>query len=790
MKNNIPHINRIISFLLFTLAFIYSAYSQEYSVKGQVTDLTGKPVPFASVVIEGTQKGTLTDDNGYFSLSMEMQQERIYVQSMGYETTAAEIPNALPGSGLIRIALKPSEYKMDEVLVSGKSTTFKLKEKAFNVAALEVNKLQNANLDVGNVLSRVTGVNIREQGGLGSGFIFSINGLSGKQVKFFMDGVPMDNYGSSFSINNIPVNLIERVEVYKGVGPVWLGSDALGGAVNIITRENDDNYLDASYSFGSFNTHKVAINGFWSIGSKGLSMQTTAFYNYSDNNYRVDDLEKHDLLGNVTGNMSAIRFHDSYRSAMLQTKVGFQNRSFADKLFVGLTASGNHNNVQHGMSLERVFGQVHTRDRIVMPMFEYKKENLFMHGLSLSSYASYINGQYEVVDTSSREYKWDGSYTIRNNPNIGESDWQKSLFTFNDETVQAVNNARYENGSHTLAFNHTYSLFIRQGNDPFDPDIVPFSDPNHLEKSIFGFSYTKTFLNQKVSATLFSKYFLFNGKTIQEELYNENPTLTSHFTVFKKPGYGFAGTWKIMQGLQVKTSYENTYRLPDGREIFGNGLNIISNPLLAPEHSNNYNLGVFFHTLKNKNNFNIEANYFYRNASNLIRLAAAGAKGEYVNLSRANIQGIETEFTYKREVFTFTLNGTYQNLVNRTKFNENGTPNHTYLDRLPNIPYLFGNVVAGYTFHDFLNANGTFRVYLHSRYVNEFFLQWPGHGEVKPSIPTQFIQNLECDYSFRDGKYNFSLAITNLLDSKAYDNFRIQKPGRAYYIKLRYFFKK
>ncbi len=752
--------------------------------------MSGKPVPFASVVLEGTQKGTLTDDEGNFTLSMEQQQDKIYVQSMGYETTAVEIPNALPGSGVIRIALKASEYKMDEVVVAGKSKSFLLKEKAFNVAALDVNKLQNASLDVGNILGRVTGVNIREQGGLGSGFVFSLNGLSGKQVKFFMDGVPMDNYGSSFSINNIPVNLIERVEVYKGVVPVWLGSDALGGAVNIITRERASNYLDASYSFGSFNTHKAAFNSAWQIGEKGLSVQTAAFFNYSDNNYRVDDLEKHDALGNVTGTMSAERFHDSYRSAMLHTKIGFQNRSFADKLFVGVTASGNHNNVQHGMSLERVFGQVHTRDRIIMPMLEYKKEDLFIEGFSLTAYASYINGQYDVVDTSSREYKWDGSYSIRNNPSIGESDWQKSLFTFNDETVLSVSNARYEKGSDELAFNHTYSLFIRQGSDPFDPDIVPFSDPNHLEKNIFGFSYTKTFLDDKLSATIFSKYFSFYGKTIQEELYNENPTATVHVTEFKKPGYGFAGTWKILKGLQVKTSYENTYRLPDGREIFGNGLNIISNPLLMPEHSTNYNLGAFFHKLKNKNNFSVEANYFYRNASNLIRLAAAGAKGEYVNLSRANIQGIETEFKYKREVFTFTLNATYQNLVNKTKFDENGTPNHTYLDRLPNIPYLFGNAVLGYTFYDFFNTKGTFQMHLHTRYVHKFYLQWPGHGDVKPSIPTQIIQNLECDYSTKEGRYNISLGVTNLLDSKAYDNFRIQKPGRAFYVKLRYFLNK
>jgi len=70
-----------------------------------------------------------------------------------------------------------------------------------------------------------------------------LNGFSGNQVRFFLDGVPMDNFGSSFQINNIPINFAERVEVYKGVVPIWLGSDALGGAVNIITGNKYRNYI-------------------------------------------------------------------------------------------------------------------------------------------------------------------------------------------------------------------------------------------------------------------------------------------------------------------------------------------------------------------------------------------------------------------------------------------------------------------------------------------------------------------------------------------------------------------
>ncbi len=69
---------------------------------------------------------------------------------------------------------------------------------------------------------------------MGSNSTFSLNDFSGDQVKFFLDGIPIEHYGSSFSFGDIPVNMIDRIDVYKGVDTVWLGTDALGGAVNII----------------------------------------------------------------------------------------------------------------------------------------------------------------------------------------------------------------------------------------------------------------------------------------------------------------------------------------------------------------------------------------------------------------------------------------------------------------------------------------------------------------------------------------------------------------------------
>ena len=149
---------------------------------------------------------------------------------------------------------------LEEVQVVGKSMARRMQEQAYAISVLDLKKQYQTAAPLNKLLNSVTSVKIREDGGLGSNYSFSLNGFSGNQVKFFIDGIPMDNFGSSFNLANISANMADRIEVYKGVLPVYLGSDALGGAVNIVSRKNA-NYLDATYSIGSYNTHRFSING-------------------------------------------------------------------------------------------------------------------------------------------------------------------------------------------------------------------------------------------------------------------------------------------------------------------------------------------------------------------------------------------------------------------------------------------------------------------------------------------------------------------------------------------------
>lgn len=126
-----------------------------------------------------------------------------------------------------------------------------------------------------------------------------VDGFSGKHVKVFIDGVPQEGVGSSFGLNNIPVSFAKRIEVYKGVVPVGFGTDALGGVINIVTEKQPRRWFaDASYSYGSFNTHKSYVH-FGQALKNGFTYEVNAFQNYSDNDYRVDASRKEFRYGQL-----------------------------------------------------------------------------------------------------------------------------------------------------------------------------------------------------------------------------------------------------------------------------------------------------------------------------------------------------------------------------------------------------------------------------------------------------------------------------------------------------------
>ena len=328
-------------------------------VSGKVVSTDGIPVDYATVHLKGTSYSGTADEKGIYHIKAPAGKYTIIFSSVGYESKESTVQINAAGRTKLTVKLKPAT-ELAEIVVVG-NTLSKVRNSAFNATAVNTAELVNTTKTLSEALAKAPGMKIRESGGVGSDMAVTMDGFSGKHVKVFIDGVPQEGVGNSFGINNIPVNFAERIEVYRGVVPVSFGSDAIGGVINIVTpRHRRHWFLDASYSYGSFNTHKSYVN-FGQTLSKGFKYEINAFQNYSDNNYWVDSPVEDFKTGAINRKKleHVRRFNDTYHNEAVIAKFGFVNKSWADRLMAGFTYSHMYKDIQTGVRHEIVYGQKH-----------------------------------------------------------------------------------------------------------------------------------------------------------------------------------------------------------------------------------------------------------------------------------------------------------------------------------------------------------------------------------------------------------------------------------------------
>ncbi len=227
-------------------------------MSGTVTDKTDNlPLIGASVVIKNKKDlGVITDSNGYYAIELSKGSYLVSFSFLGYKTVekSVEIGNK---NITLDIVLEETTSKLEEIIVTAKSEARKLRERAAPISVISMSQLQGTVTGVADILNKTVGVTIRSSGGVGSASRLSVRGLEGKRIGFFIDEAPLNDQSDFIDLNDIPTDMIDRIEIYKGVVPAKFGGSAMGGAVNIVIKEYPEKYGDFSYSHESFNTHKI-----------------------------------------------------------------------------------------------------------------------------------------------------------------------------------------------------------------------------------------------------------------------------------------------------------------------------------------------------------------------------------------------------------------------------------------------------------------------------------------------------------------------------------------------------
>lgn len=761
-------------------------------ISGKVLSSDGEPIDYANVYLKGTTYSCTTNDKGIYHINAPAGSYTVVFSSVGFEKLELKATIKRKERVKLNVKLKPAT-QLAEVIVVG-NTLSKVKNSAFNATAVDTRELVNTTKTLSEALSKAPGMKIRESGGVGSEMAVTMDGFSGKHVKVFIDGVPQEGVGSSFGINNIPVNFADRIEVYRGVVPVGFGSDAIGGVINIVTPKRQRRwFLDASYSYGSFNTHKTYVN-FGQTLSNGLKYEINAFQNYSDNDYWIDAPVEDFATGGINKNKleHVRRFNDTYHNEAIIARVGFVNKPWADRLMAGFTYSHMYKEMQTGVRQEIVYGQKHRHGHTLIGSLEYGKRNIFTSGLDVAVTANYNRNITVNVDTASVKYNWRGETDKLNSP--GEQSYQNSRANNNNWSATFTTNYRL-NENHLFTVNDVFNSFNRSNDDLLASTVSTDEIGKITSKNIVGLSY-RYMPNTKFNLTAFGKqYHQYVSGPVALSAAQDNYVKSSRSV--DAFGYGAAGTWFMPFGFQMKASYEKAYRLPTIEEMFGDEDLEVGDMSLKPETSHNVNLNLSYNATFGNNIIYVEAGFIYRDTRDYIQrniLALSGGKSAatYVNYGKVDTKGFSISARYNfSKWLSLGGNFTQMNVRDNMKTAMGSTvANVAYRERMPNLPYMFADSDINFYWHGLGAKRNVLTVTYDNQYTHKFcyYASNIGSNNNDYMVPNQFSHNLTISYGIKNGRYNLSFECRNFTNERLYDNFSLQKAGRAFYGKVRIYF--
>ncbi|MGV6944698.1 TonB-dependent receptor [Sphingobacterium kyonggiense] len=794
--------------IYFTLLLLFCTtclFAQKANIKGIVHLLDGKPVSNATIRVEGSPILCVSNEKGEYILNeVPYGKQVILVTSLEIKNKKVSLKVDRPVHDL-HIHIDPKgNISLDEVRVVRNTEKKEIETKGFAVNVIETKEAALRNLQTNELLDKTVGVRVRMNGGLGSTTSYNLNGMTGNSVRILIDGIPVSTFGSSFNLNSIPPALIERIEVYKGVIPAHLSDDALGGAINVVLKKGKSNNLNASVSYGSFNTTQSNLSGMYRSKNSGFTVKGSAFYNYSDNDYEVWGKFVRNILPNGRYVfVKAKRFNDAYKSYGGRIELGYTDVKWADQFFIGYNGSDDYNEIQHGAYMSIPYKGRFSKSNAHVGSLSYAKKNLFVEGLEFTVNAMYSMRNELVSDTVSHYYNWFGeqSFGLDGKPiytSQGAQQGPKTLNHIDRNTLTARAGLTYQlNNQHQFILNNIFYDVDRDQRDDMRSVLErEFIGTRDLQKNVLSLAYENQLINGKLRSTVFGKYYQQNVDRMDPTLVTENGESVKKIVTDRNTksttGYGLALSYAFNPTIMLLTSAEKAVRMPTEGEVFGSpGENIIENFGIRPEISNNLNLGFRLGPFAQQNHrFSITGSGFLRNTKDKIarrinsRINDVIQTEPFENIGKTQSVGFETELKYQYKDLQVFFNLSRFNTLFKMKYDQNGKVFEQYNQQIPNEPFFTANAGAQYGLKDVAGKGSNLSFYYGAGFVESFYTTSLVIEDFK--TPRQFIQDLGASYLFPNKRYVLSIDAKNILNKQAYDNFAVQKPGRAFYIKLNY----
>ena len=766
--------------LLLTTSFLWAQNTAELS--GKITDkATQKPLIGADIYLKELKKGANADAQGnYYLKGIPEGNYTIIGSYLGYQSFSKKI--YLKGQERLDISLKEQAEEISGVTVSGKSIAHQKKEESMPVTVIDMSNMRGTVSNVQDILAKTVGVTLRTSGGVGSSSRISVRGLEGKRIGFFIDELPMSEQTDYLDINDIPVDMIDRIEIYKGVVPARFGGSSLGGAINIVIREYPDKYADLSYGYESFNTHKAQGVFKRNLKARGLVFGIGGGYTTSDNNYTFDSPYREGLR--ITRN------HDKYRKYIIGGSFKAKKWWFDEVEFEPVVVK-TYKEIQ---GIEYDIREAHSESLMAGLANKLTKDNFLTEGLNFDMFNGVVLTKMNFIDKATRRYEWDGSSyptPSRYGGEVGynfpsDSDDQKLSF-INKTNLEYIINER-----HSFNFNSVFSIAKGTPKDELKTLSLgkQVNFDSRMHSWVSGVTYDLRSLDDIFLNSLTVRYYQYTMHTQMAPLF-----VPGKYDVdLQKNNWGVnnALRYRFLPSLMGKLSAGYEVRIPSENELLGDGISVVPSADLLPERNASANLGLLFDlTGKHPTNAQIEMNFFYMYLQDMIRYTAGLIGAQYQNFGEMRTLGVE--FEAKADVLPSLyayVNTTYQDLRDTRDYEPASTvPNPTKNKRMPNIPYLMAN--AGIEFHreNLLGGNGqNTRLFADVAFVEEYFYDFEMTQLQKRRIPRSTTIDIGFEHSFLNKKLFISGKLRNVTNEKTLSEFNRPLPGINGGVKIRVIF--
>lgn len=273
---------------------------------------TEESIPFATVMILGTNRGAVSNEEGQFEFrKLAAGKYTLRVQVMGYKTQEKAITVSAEATSVVHFQMEEVSFTTDEVVVSANRNEVSRKAAPVVVNVMSAKLFETVNsTDLAKSLNFQSGLRV-ENNCQNCGFPqVRINGLEGPYSQILINSRPIISALSGvYGLEQIPVNMIERVEVVRGGGSALFGANAVGGTINIITKDPINNSFQVASTMSNMNgkSWEQYMGGNVSLVAKDNSYGIALYETYRNRNPYDADGDGFSELGKLNMNTFGMR---------------------------------------------------------------------------------------------------------------------------------------------------------------------------------------------------------------------------------------------------------------------------------------------------------------------------------------------------------------------------------------------------------------------------------------------------------------------------------------------------